>query len=67
MRLWLSQDPSGSAGQLATLRSEQSLATNESCRDKGSGRVPEPADTSRRGQYRGAQQAAATVQSGCSG
>lgn len=27
MRLWLSQDPSGSAGLRATVRSEQSLAT----------------------------------------
>lgn len=43
MRLWLSQDPSGSAGQRATVRSEQSLATDETCRDKGSGRIPEPA------------------------
>ncbi|STA84826.1 ISEc14 transposase B [Citrobacter youngae] len=43
MRLWLSQNPSGSAGQRATVRSEQSLATDETCRDKGSGRIPEPA------------------------
>lgn len=42
MRLWLSQNPSGSAGQRATVRSEQSLATDETCRDKGSGRIPEP-------------------------
>ncbi|SUG49753.1 transposase IS3 [Salmonella enterica subsp. arizonae] len=34
-------------------------------RDKGSGRVPEPAGTQRRGLYRIAQQAPATVQSGC--
>jgi putative transposase len=38
------------------VRSEQSLATDEACRDKGSGRVPEPAGTQRRGQYRVAQQ-----------
>ena len=67
MRLWLSQNPFGSAGQRATVRSEQSLATDETCRDKGSGRIPEPAGTQRRGQYRVAQQAPATVQSGCSG
>jgi hypothetical protein len=29
--LWLSQDPSGPAGQWATVRSEQSLATDETC------------------------------------
>jgi len=45
MRLWLWQDPSGSAGQRETVRSEQSLATNETCRDKGSGRIPESAGT----------------------
>jgi len=45
MRLWLSQDPSGSAGQRAIVRIEQSLATDETCRDKGSGWVPEPAGT----------------------
>ena len=38
MRLWLSQNPSGSAGQRATVRSEPGLATDETCRDKGSGR-----------------------------
>ena len=43
MRLWLSQNPSGSAGQRATVRSEQSLATDETCRDKGSGRIPDSA------------------------
>jgi hypothetical protein len=42
MRLWLSQNPSGSAGQRATVRSEQSLETDETCRDKGSGRIPKP-------------------------
>ncbi|SPX19983.1 transposase insF for insertion sequence IS3A/B/C/D/E/fA [Escherichia coli] len=36
------KNPSGSAGQRATVRSEQSLATDETCRDKGSGRIPEP-------------------------
>ena len=30
---------------LTTVRSEQSLATDETCRDKGSGRIPEPAGT----------------------
>ena len=35
----------GSAGQRATVRSQQSLATDETCRDKGSGRIPEPAGT----------------------
>ncbi|SPX10015.1 transposase IS3/IS911 family protein [Escherichia coli] len=40
--LWLSQNPSGSAGQRATVRSEQSLATDETCRDKGSGRYRSP-------------------------
>lgn len=30
MRLWLSQNPSGSAGQRATVRSEPGLATDES-------------------------------------
>ena len=44
MRLWLSQDPSGSAGQRATVRSQQSLATDETYRDKGSGWIPEPAE-----------------------
>lgn len=39
MRLWLSQNLSGSAGQRATVRSEQSLETDETCRDKGSGRI----------------------------
>jgi len=43
MRLWLSQNPSGSAGQRATVRSQQSLATDETCRDKGSGRIPDSA------------------------
>ena len=45
MRLWLSQDPSGSAGKRTTVRSQQSLATDETCRDKGSGRLPESAGT----------------------
>lgn len=39
MRLRLSQDPFGSAGQRATVRSEQSLATHETSRDKRSDRL----------------------------
>ncbi len=42
MRLWLSQAPSGLAGQRATVRSQQSLATDETCRDKVSGRIRSP-------------------------
>jgi len=61
MRLWLSQDPSGPTGKRATVQSEQSLATDEACRDAGSDQVSEPASTQRRGLYRVAQQASATV------
>lgn len=45
MRIWLPQDPSGSAGQRATVRIEQSLAIDEASRYKGSGRLPESAGT----------------------
>ena len=51
----------------ATVWSEQSLATGETCRDKGSGRIPESVGTQRRSQYRVGQQVTETVQSGCSG
>jgi len=42
LRLWLSQESSGYAGQRAIVWSERSVATEEASRDEGSGRVHEP-------------------------